>query len=206
MTLHGTLKQERISWRSVGAMSAVLVTFAVMAAVLWPQPEPLLMPPRVAETPEPFVPSPAFEAANDLAVLQAVLEKPCKADTTQVLSSKPDGYTGNRSSHRPGTFPDGLGCPGIRIIDSGELDILFSKPYRGKRDFKHQGGWGNFYDAYPEAFGVLTLSLPSYPTATSAVVQLGATCGRLCGSGWEVTLAKVGGKWVVRERRPSWIA
>ena len=206
MTLYEASPQVRISWRVVGAIPVALVVAAVGVATLWPQPKPLPVPPPIVEPPTPFQPSPAFEAANDLPVLRAVLEKPCKADTPLVLSSQPDGHLGNRSSHKPGTFPQGLDCPGLRIVDANELDTIFSMPYQGKRDFKHQGGWGNFYDAYPEASGLLKLSLPSYPTPTSAVVQIGTRCAPLCGSGWEIALEKVGGKWVVRERRPSWIA
>ena len=206
MTLHSELKREQISWRVVGAMSASLAALALAAAVLWPRPKPLPIPPPVVEPPPPFRPSEAFEAANDLAVLIVALERSCRSDTLQVLSSEPDGFVGNRSSHTSKTLPKELECPSVRVVDAAELDALLSKPYHGKRDFKHRGGWGSFYNAYPEASGILRLSLPSYPSPTSAVVQLGATCGPLCGSGWEITLARVGGKWVVRERRPSWIA
>ena len=206
MTLHSKLQRKQISWRVVGAISASLAAFALAAAVLWPRPKPLPIPPPVVEPPPPFRPSTAFEAANDLAVLTAALERSCRSGTLQVLSSEPDGFTGNRSSHTSKALPKDLECPSVRVVDSRELDSLLSKPYRGKRDFKHQGGWGNFYNAYPEASGILRLSLPSYPSPSTAVVQLGATCGLLCGSGWEITLAKVGGKWVVRGRRPSWIA
>jgi len=149
--------------------------------------------------------SPAFEAANDLAVLRVVLERSCHADNPEILSSKPDETLGNRSN-KLSNFPEGLGCAGIRIVDSQELEALFNKPYHGKRDFKHQGGWGNFYNKYPDATGLLSLSLPSYPSPTSSVVSLGRTCGYLCGAGWKVSLVKLNGKWVVREQHPSWIA
>ncbi len=195
-----------ISWRSVALLSAGLVACICVAGFFWPHPKKLPSPPRIVEPPPPFVPSPAFEAANDLAVLRAALEPRCRAGRVEILDSEPSGKHGNRSSRKPGKFPEGLGCAGVKIVDSGELEALFNKPYRGKIDFKHQGGWGNFYDAYPDSLGIINLSLPSYTSPTSAVVELGGTCGRLCGSGWEITLVKVNGVWTVHGQRPTWIS
>jgi hypothetical protein len=114
---------------------------------------------------------------------------------------------GERSSQRAEEFPSDLkGCPNVKVVDADVLGELFSAPYRGKVDFKHQGGWGNFYQTFPDAIGILHISLPSYISPLSAVVKIGRTCGYLCGSGWKLKLKKVNGKWTIQEQEPTWIA
>ena len=198
--------RKSISWHIVALLSAGLVVCIFMGAFFLPHPEKLPTPARLVEPPPPFVPSPAFEAANDLAVLRAVLEPRCRADHVEILDSKPSGKHGNRSNSKPEKLPEGLSCPGVKMVDSDELEALLSKPYRGKSDSKRFDALGNLHDAYPDATGVLSLSLPSYPSPTTAIVELGSTCGRLCGSGWKISLIKTKGKWVVRDRHPTWIA
>lgn len=203
MTQQRDPAQKAIRWNRIAAMSAGIVTCVSIAVFFWPRPPKVTIPPRVVEPPPPFAPSPAFETENDLAVLRVVLESSCQVDRPAILSSQPGETLGSRSN-KPANLPVGLGCAGIRIVDSQEIEILFNKAYRGKGE--HQGGWGNFYDTYPDATGLLSLSLPSYPSPTSAVVNFSRACGYLCGTGWEFSLVKINGKWVIREKSLSWIS
>ncbi|MFT3896560.1 MAG: hypothetical protein QM719_02535 [Thermomonas sp.] len=198
--------RKSISWRTVALLSAGLIACMCAIAFLWPHPKQFPSPARIVDPPPPFVPSPAFEAANDLAVLRTVLEPYCRADHVEILVSESSGKHGNRSNSKPEKLPEGLSCPGVKMVDSDELKALLNEPYRGKSDSKRFDALGNLHDVYPDATAVLSLSLPSYPSPSSAVVELGATCGRLCGSGWKITLIKASGKWIVQDRHPTWIA
>lgn len=199
-------KDKGIHWHVVIRLSVALCVVAVTAGVLWPQPRRLPVPAPLVEPLTPWAPTPALETSNDLAVLRTVLSRSCAGKGYSVLASAPDKPAGQRSSGGPSAFPAGLQCRGVKLVDSVELDRLFDRPYRGKKDFIHQGGWGNFYQAYPEASGIIHLSLPAYTSPRSAVVKLGRTGCFLCGAGWEVELEKIGNKWVIRQERPSWIA
>jgi len=199
-------KNQPIDWRNIASITLLWVAAIAGAALLWPQPKALPMPAPVIAPPEPFVPSPAFEATNDLAVLRAALQRQCKGRGYSVLSSQPIANAGSRSDLKRGTFPNGLDCPGVKVVDSDLIEALFDKPDPHKIDFKFRGGWANFYKKYPDASGVIYLSLPSYPSANSAVVYLDRTGCFRCGAGWELVLVRVGKTWVVRDEKPRWIA
>jgi len=192
--------------RRVAILCAGLIALITGFAWLWPQAPTIPPAARIVDPPPAFASSQAFEAANDLAVLRAVLEQQCSSDGYRVMSSLPDKHTGARSEPWPGKFPDGLECAGVRIVDDQQIEAVFATPYHGEVDTMHQGGWGSFYQAFPGATGMLDLSLPTYPTPTSAVVQLARIGCFMCGAGWEVRLVKANGKWRVVDDRPTWVS
>ncbi|OEZ02580.1 hypothetical protein BIY45_00255 [Stenotrophomonas sp. BIIR7] len=177
----------------------------VLLAFMGPKTKPLQVPLEVVDPPSAFQAPAAFEKANDIAVLRAVMKRACEARSPVVLDSKPSDENQSRSSRSLENFPDELACAKVEIVDSRKLKDLFSRPYHGKTNTTLVGGWGNFYAAYPDATGVITLSLPTYPSLTTAVVNLGRTCSYRCGAGWEIHLAKIKGEWVIRDIRSTWI-
>lgn len=203
MTQRTPPQRYAIRWPRVAVTVSAIASCAVLAAWLWPQPSPLPKPLHIIEPPPPFEPSASYRSANDLAVLKAALSGWCHAKGLEVLSTEPDNGRGGRGK---GALPEGLDCPSIKIVDSKEIEALFKREYRGKKDFKHLDGWGNFYETYPDVLGILSVSLPSYVSSSSAIVAVGASCGYTCGAGWKIRLVKKGERWLVREQSPAWIA
>ncbi|WP_315385980.1 hypothetical protein [uncultured Stenotrophomonas sp.] len=194
-----------LRWRRIVAISAILVAGMLLLTIMGQQTRPIQVPPEVVDPPSAFQAPAAFEQANDIAVLRAVLKRSCEAGSPVVLDSKPSDENQSRSSRSFENFPDELACARVEIVDSRKLKDLFSRPYHGRKNTTLVGGWGNFYAAYPDATGVITLSLPTYPSLTSAVVKLGRTCSYRCGAGWEIHLTNIKGEWVVRDIRSTWI-
>jgi len=193
-------------WRHILLCSLALVAGAVAAGLLWPGPKKLPPPVVLVEPPPPFISDRAFEQRNDLPVLREVLARDCARPAYVVLSSAPDRQPGSRSLRETQVFPQGLECPGVRMVDEATLQSVLKRPYHGEQDALRVGGWGSFYQAYPGADGRLALSLPVYTSPTTAVVQVGRACGPLCGAGFAVRLVKVKGQWKQVGTQPTWIS
>ena len=201
------LSNRRISWRFVTGLCASLLAGIALVAVLWPQPAKLSMPPAKNLPPAPFLSSVAFENTNDVLVLRAAAEKICNGPPYAVLSSQPIEHAGSRAQPKRDSLLKELSCPAVKVVDAQKIAALLDAPYRGdKKDFKFQGGWGNFYDEFPGASGVIYLGLPSYPSPDSAIVYLDVTGCFRCGAGWQIDLRKIHGKWKVQRQVPRWIA
>lgn len=163
------------------------------------------------------------QVTDDLAVLQAVLENHCRRGDGKyfVLVSDP-GELGPRDqppasvpaevatdllrrNTKTTKLPEGLGCTGVRIATNAEIVAAFAN--RPPDPNRHHLGWEGFYAKYPDAHGLLRLSLPGYASGRGvAVVSTSASAGRLAGSGRTLVLRKLAGKWTIVERLPGWIA
>lgn len=191
------LDETSVRWPAIAALCSILCILTIFAVTYRSSARAHRIPPSAAAR--------AFEAANDLPVLQAALAQSCAATNYSVLASKPDEPAGSRSVDAPSQLPAGLECPGVRVVDSTELDELFSKADPMEAD-PTPPGWDRFHRRYPGASGIIHISLPAYTSASSAVVRFGVTSRLKFGTGWELDLVKVHGKWVITNRRPSWIA
>ena len=71
----------------------------------------------------------------------------------------------------------------------------------------NQNGWQEFYNRYPSAPGIITLSRAGFNTAADqALVYIGNQGHWLAGAGYYVLLKKVDGAWIVDQKVMSWIS
>jgi hypothetical protein len=67
--------------------------------------------------------------------------------------------------------------------------------------------WLNFYNKYPTADGIWTLSRVGFsPDSTQALVYYEHACGLVCGAGFWSLLAKQADSWVVQSTIMVWIS
>jgi hypothetical protein len=172
---------------------------------------------QIAWSPEPA------RVTEDLAVLRAVLENHClKSDGKYFVLVSDPGELGplnqppaevpaeaaadlvrrNTNSTR---LPDGVGCAGIRVATNEEIEATSAN--RPPDPNRHHLGWEGFYAKYPDAHGLLRLSLPGYASGGRvAVVSTSTSAGLRAGSGRTLVLRKLAGEWRIVERYPGWIA
>jgi hypothetical protein len=73
--------------------------------------------------------------------------------------------------------------------------------------FKNGRSWPGFYERYPNAGGIVTLSRVGFnPEHDQAFLYVGISCGRLCGGGDYVLLSKDGGVWSVKHKDTLWVS
>lgn len=71
----------------------------------------------------------------------------------------------------------------------------------------NQDGWQEFYNRYPNASGIITLSNVGFNlTATQALVYFGNQSNWLAGAGYYVLLKKTNGVWVMEQQVMTWIS
>ena len=95
-----------------------------------------------------------------------------------------------------------LGAPYVLLTDL-ELHQLFDSPSAaGLED-----GWRAFYDRYPDAHGIITLSRVGFNAAgDQALVYIGNQYAGLGGEGIYFLLNRVGTAWVVDQQAQTWIS
>jgi hypothetical protein len=72
---------------------------------------------------------------------------------------------------------------------------------------QNRDGWQLFYEQYPDAPGITTLSRVSFNnTFDQALVYVGTLSHWLAGAGYYVLLKKDNGAWVVDQQVMSWIS
>ncbi|HLK03058.1 MAG TPA: hypothetical protein VKT53_01360 [Candidatus Acidoferrum sp.] len=85
------------------------------------------------------------------------------------------------------------------FLSKKEVDELFKK--------KHADGWKVFYDKYPGAGGITSLSRVGFNKARDCAVLYSAIgCGWLCGTGHYHLLKKESGKWKLVASHMLWIS
>ncbi len=90
-----------------------------------------------------------------------------------------------------------LGTPYV-LLTREQMDHLFSQ---------NQDGWQLFYEQYPAAPGITTLSQVGFNLPfDQALVYVGTMSHWLAGAGYYVLLNKVNGAWVVDQQVMSWIS
>ena len=97
----------------------------------------------------------------------------------------------------PGAFPAGLslGVP-YQLLSQARLNALFTL---------NADGWQMFYDQFPHAPGILTLSAVGFDVAfDQALVYAGIQSQALDGSGTYYLLVKTNGAWTVSQRVQVW--
>jgi hypothetical protein len=86
----------------------------------------------------------------------------------------------------------------VTIISAQEVDQIFSEG---------GGWWQAFYKKYPKSPGLITFSNVGFnPEMTYALVDVGYSCGGLCGRGGLVLLVKKDGSWTTEKDLISWVS
>ncbi len=102
----------------------------------------------------------------------------------------------NTASH-PVSPRMALGTPYV-LLTQDEMNQIFSL---------NQDGWQIFYERYPQAPGITTLSQVGFNNSfDQALVYVGTMSHWLAGAGYYVLLSKVNGAWVVDQKAMSWIS
>jgi hypothetical protein len=92
-------------------------------------------------------------------------------------------------------------------MDLGSAYVLLTQEEKSKIFSQNQDGWQIFYEQFPEAPGITTLSQVGFNnTFDQALVYVGTMSHWLAGAGYYVLLNKVNGAWVVDQQVMSWIS
>jgi len=89
----------------------------------------------------------------------------------------------------------------------GSRYLLFTEKDKQELFKINQSGWDVFYNRYPDAPGIITLSRVGFNgQMNQALVYLGIQSHWLAGSGNFYLLNKVNGEWVIDEQVMTWIS
>jgi len=89
----------------------------------------------------------------------------------------------------------------------GRRYILFSEKDKQELFQINQSGWDVFYNRYPEAPGIMTLSRVGFnEQMDQALVYLGIQSYWLAGSGNFFLLNKIDGSWVIDQQVMTWVS
>jgi hypothetical protein len=92
-------------------------------------------------------------------------------------------------------------------MDLGGPYTLLSQAGRNKIFGQNQSGWDIFYNRYPTAPGITTLSRAGFnSTFDQALVYIGTQSNWLAGAGYYVLLKKAGGVWSIDQQVMAWIS
>jgi hypothetical protein len=92
-------------------------------------------------------------------------------------------------------------------MDLGVPYVLLTRDQMTQLFNQNQDGWQLFYEQYPGAPGITTLSRVGFNAAfDQALVYVGTMSHWLAGAGYFVLLNKVNGAWVVDQQVMSWIS
>ena len=84
---------------------------------------------------------------------------------------------------------------------------LLSQAGRQKIFGENQSGWEIFYERYPQAPGITTLSRVGFNASLDqALVYIGTQSNWLAGSGYYILLKKLDGAWSIDQRVMTWIS
>jgi hypothetical protein len=90
-----------------------------------------------------------------------------------------------------------LGSPYV-LLSQAEMNLIFSP---------NRDGWQSFYNQYPDAPGITTLSRVGFnSTLDQALVYVGTMSHYLAGAGYYVLLVKESGVWKVDQQMMTWIS
>ena len=92
-------------------------------------------------------------------------------------------------------------------MNIGGSYTLLSLAGRQKIFGENQSGWEIFYERYPQAPGITTLSRVGFNNLLDqALVYIGTQSNWLAGSGYYILLKKVDGAWNIDQRVMTWIS
>ncbi len=92
-------------------------------------------------------------------------------------------------------------------MDLGTPYVLLTRDQMTQLFNQNQDGWQLFYEQYPGAPGITTISQVGFNnTFDQALVYVGTMSHWLAGAGYFVLLDKVNGAWVVNQKVMSWIS
>ena len=84
---------------------------------------------------------------------------------------------------------------------------LLSQAGRQKIFGENQSGWEIFYERYPQAPGITTLSRVGFNNSLDqALLYIGTQSNWLVGSGYYILLKKLDGAWSIDQRVMTWIS
>lgn len=87
---------------------------------------------------------------------------------------------------------------GYVLLSQSEMSQIFSQ---------NRDGWELFYERYPDAPGITTLSKVGFNnTLDQALVYVGTMSHWLAGAGYYVLLKKSNGSWIVDQQVMTWIS
>ncbi|HTX91192.1 MAG TPA: hypothetical protein VMC09_08245 [Anaerolineales bacterium] len=94
--------------------------------------------------------------------------------------------------------------PDLKI---GNGYVLLSWDQRNEIFNQNQSGWEIFYQNYPTAPGITTLSRVGFdPAFDQALVYIGTQSNWLAGAGYYVLLKKVDGLWTIDQKVMVWVS
>ena len=89
----------------------------------------------------------------------------------------------------------------------GVTYVLLTQEQRNGMFGQNQSGWEVFYQNYPDAPGITTLSRVGFNTTfDQALVYLGTESNWLAGAGYYILLRKVSGNWEIDQKVMTWIS
>ena len=92
-------------------------------------------------------------------------------------------------------------------MNLGASYILLSQAEKNQIFGQNQSGWEIFYNHYPQAPGITTLSRVGFNAALDqALVYIGTQSNWLAGAGYYVLLKKVNGVWSIDQQVMTWIS
>jgi len=92
-------------------------------------------------------------------------------------------------------------------MDLGVEYVLLSQAEKNQIFGQNQSGWEIFYNHYPNAPGITTLSRVGFNAALDqALVYLGTQSDWLAGAGYYVLLKKANGVWTIDQKVMTWIS
>jgi len=93
------------------------------------------------------------------------------------------------------------------VMNLGSPYTLLSQAGRSKIFDQNQSGWEVFYNRYPNAPGIPSLSRVGFNTAfDQALVYIGTQSNWLAGAGYYVLLKKVDGAWAIDQQVMVWVS
>ena len=92
-------------------------------------------------------------------------------------------------------------------MDLGSPYTLLSQAARNQIFGQNQSGWDVFYNHFPQAPGITTLSRVGFNSAfDQALVYIGTQSNWQVGNGYYVLLKKVTGTWVIDQQVMIWVS
>jgi hypothetical protein len=92
-------------------------------------------------------------------------------------------------------------------MDLGASYVLLSQAEMNSFFGPNRDGWQSFYNQYPDAPGITTVSRVGFNTSLDqALVYIGTMSHYLAGAGYFVLLKKVNGAWIVDQQVMTWIS
>ena len=84
---------------------------------------------------------------------------------------------------------------------------LLSQAGRNRIFSQNQSGWDIFYNRYPQAPGITTISRVGFITSLDqALVYMGTQSNWLVGTGYYLLLIKVNGTWSIDQQVMIWVS